>query len=215
MPKHKPAKLQCTEAAFLPTTSGKWQAIAFRRAGERGDSHLALIASGPAGVRGAENVLVRVQSECVTGEVFGSRKCDCGEQLRLAMRAIQKKGTGIIIYLRQEGRGIGLFSKIRAYHLQDHGYDTVEANRKLGLPDDAREYGIAAQMLKSLGVASVRLLTADLGKVAALKKGGIKVTGRTSLRVKSNKYDREYLKVKLDKLGHCRSAPRNSARRKK
>lgn len=151
---------------------------------------------------GARKLPVRVQSECLTSEVFGSLKCDCDDQLHLAMRKIRTSGRGAIVYLRQEGRGIGIFNKIRAYHLQDHGFDTVEANKKLGLPEDARDYAAAAAILKKMGVASVRVMTNNPLKVAGLKREGAVVSGRIPLRAKPGKFNRAYLKTKRDKMKH-------------
>jgi 3,4-dihydroxy 2-butanone 4-phosphate synthase/GTP cyclohydrolase II len=200
-PHKKKNRLVCTEAATLPTREGTWKVIAFYDAASRksGETHLVLCMGD---VASAKNLLVRVQSECLTSEVFGSLKCDCDDQLHLAMRTIHKRGKGAIVYLRQEGRGIGIFNKIRAYHLQDHGFDTVEANRKLGLPDDAREYCGAAAILKKLGVESIRLMTNNPAKVSGLKKEGIAVTGKMPLRAKPGKYNRGYLKTKRDKMRH-------------
>ncbi len=193
--------LVCTEAATLPTHEGIWKIIAFYDGAAKndGETHLILTMGD---IAGARNLPVRVQSECLTSEVFGSLKCDCDDQLHLAMRIIHKRGRGALIYLRQEGRGIGIFSKIRAYHLQDHGFDTVEANRKLGLSDDTREYRSAAVILKKLGVESIRLMTNNPLKMSGLKKEGTKVTGKMPLRVKPGKYNRGYLKTKRDKMKH-------------
>ncbi len=149
------------------------------------------------------SVVVRIHSECLTGEVFGSQLCDCGEQLHAALEVINKE-SGILIYLRQEGRGIGLTKKLQAYQLQQHGCDTVEANEKLGLPVDAREYSIAAKILKSFNINAVRLLTNNPKKIQELEKYGIKVQ-RVSLEVKSSRYNQKYLKTKKEKLGHLLS----------
>lgn len=197
----KKSKLVCSEAATLPTGEGTWKVIAFYDSANRsdGETHLVLTMGD---VAGAKNLPVRVQSECLTSEVFGSLKCDCDDQLHMAMRAIRKRGRGAIVYLRQEGRGIGIFNKIRAYHLQDHGFDTVEANRKLGLPDDSRQYCGAAAILRKLGVESIRLMTNNPAKVAGLKREGLAVTGRIPLRAKPGKYNRAYLKTKRDKMRH-------------
>jgi 3,4-dihydroxy 2-butanone 4-phosphate synthase/GTP cyclohydrolase II len=143
---------------------------------------------------------VRIHSECLTGEVFGSQLCDCGEQLHTALSVINKE-SGILIYLRQEGRGIGLLNKLKAYHLQEQGYDTVSANEQLGLPADAREYTIAAKILQSLNISSIRLLTNNPKKIQKLQEQGIHVE-RVPLEIKPNNYNKEYLKTKKEKMGH-------------
>ncbi len=152
-------------------------------------------------LRGGEEVLVRVHSECLTSEVFGSLKCDCRQQLRAAQRAIADAGRGVLLYLRQEGRGIGLANKIRAYELQHAGHDTVDANRLLGLPDDARDYSAAVAMLEHLGVASVRLLTNNPHKVEALRARGVRVE-RHQLVVPTNAWSAAYLETKRVRMGH-------------
>jgi GTP cyclohydrolase II len=197
----KKIRLVCTEPATIPTAEGMWKAIAFydAAASADGSTHLVLTMGD---VAGATDLPVRVQSECMTSEVFGSLKCDCAGQLKKAMRMIKKRGRGAIIYLRQEGRGIGIFNKIRAYHLQDHGFDTVDANAKLGLPQDSRDYCDAAAILRHLGVVSVRLMTNNPQKLKDVEKDGVKVTKRIPLRVRPGKYDRAYLKVKRDRMGH-------------
>lgn len=203
--REKTKKIVCTEPARLPTRLGTWMAVAFRSATGRreGDTHVALFLQGPGGdLAGAKSVLVRVQSECLTSEVFGSRKCDCADQLKAAMRAIRKAGRGVVVYLRQEGRGIGIFAKLRAYHLQDHGFDTVEANEQLGVPQDSREYSAAAAILKHLGVESARLMTNNPAKIAGLRKEGITVSVRIPLVTKPDRWNREYLRVKRKKMGH-------------
>lgn len=149
-----------------------------------------------------QDVLVRVHSECMTSEVFGSLKCDCKEQLEAAMAAIARAGSGAILYLRQEGRGIGLANKIRAYALQSHGHDTVDANRLLGLPDDARSYEVARDMLAHFGVASVRLLTNNPAKVDALRKLGVNVVGRVPIVVAPNQHSSRYLEAKRVRMEH-------------
>jgi len=152
-------------------------------------------------VRGKENVLLRLHSECLTGDTFLSLRCDCNDQLHLALKRIAKAG-GIIIYLRQEGRGIGLGNKIKAYALQERGYDTVEANLKLGFKDDERAYGVASEILKHLGPQSIILLTNNPDKISQLKKAGIKMAGWEPLRPKPRKCNKEYIEVKKNKLGH-------------
>ncbi|MEY4722726.1 MAG: bifunctional riboflavin biosynthesis protein RibAB [Candidatus Parcubacteria bacterium] len=194
-------RIVCTEPALLPTAHGTWTALAFHGAGAAapGETHVALVMGDVAGARALP---VRVQSECLTSEVFGSRRCDCALQLRKSMAAIRRAGRGMIIYLRQEGRGIGIFQKLRAYHLQDHGFDTVEANTQLGLPPDAREYSAAAAILKKLGVASVRLMTNNPAKLSGLRACGVTVSGRIPVVTKPTKQDRAYLRTKKEKMGH-------------
>ena len=187
-----------TVEAKLPTRYGNFRAIAYEDAVE-GRDHLAIIKGD---VRGREDVLVRVHSECLTADALGSLRCDCGEQLRKSMRAIEKKGRGIILYLRQEGRGIGLLNKVRAYHMQDQGIDTVAANVLLGFEPDERSYDGAAYILNDLGVKSIVLLTNNPDKVVQLKALGVKVKGREPLRVKGNRVNSRYLSTKKRKMGH-------------
>src|SRR5947208_362318 len=155
----------------------------------------------PAGGRRAAP-LVRAHSECLTGDVFGSQRCDCGLQLRLAMNLIQQEGRGVVLYMRQEGRGIGLVNKIRAYSLQDAGYDTVEANEHLGFPPDPRDYGLGAQILIDLGIQKMRLLTNNPAKRVGIEAFGLEAVERVPLIAEPNERNREYLKVKQTKLGH-------------
>jgi len=184
--------------AELPTAFGTFRLIGYTNIVDQRD-HVALVKGDPAG---ASDVLVRVHSECLTGDVFGSRRCDCGEQLHAAMKRIEEEGVGAIVYLRQEGRGIGLANKIRAYDLQDQGRDTVEANEALGFKADLREYGLGAQILLDLGLTSIRLLTNNPRKIVGLEGYGLKVTGREPLRVEAGDFNREYLATKRTKLGH-------------
>ncbi len=156
--------------------------------------------NGNPGLR--EPVLVRLHSRCTTGDVFHSLRCDCGEQLENSIGMIKEEGQGIIIYLDQEGRGIGLMNKIKAYELQDKGYDTVEANHQLGFQSDPRTYETASGILKQLGIKSIRLITNNPKKIEALEAGGIKVAERVPLVIKPNKFDARYLKTKKDKMGH-------------
>lgn len=182
----------------LPTEYGLFQVIVYReRAGQQ--EHCAVVCGELAG---REKVLLRVHSECFTGEVLHSLKCDCREQLSSAMRLIQKEGRGVVLYLRQEGRGIGLGNKIRAYALQEQGHDTVQANRLLGFDDDLRDYKVAANMLEDLGVRSVRLITNNPSKVQALNDAGIVVDSRVPSEVASNPHNEGYLQTKRDKMGH-------------
>jgi 3,4-dihydroxy 2-butanone 4-phosphate synthase/GTP cyclohydrolase II len=187
----------------LPNEFGEWRALGYLNSVD-GTEHVALVLGevGEPGDRGAD-VLVRMHSECLTGDVFGSRRCDCGAQLTAAMAAIAAEGRGIVLYLRgHEGRGIGLLSKLRAYQLQDGGADTVDANLELGLPADAREYSTGAQILADLGVSSLRLLTNNPAKVRGLSGFGIEVTGRVSLPVTPTPDNLRYLMAKRDRLGH-------------
>ena len=185
----------------MPNQFGEWRAFGYLSSVD-GTEHLALVL-GDIGVPGEDGVLVRMHSECLTGDVFGSQRCDCGDQLEAAMAMIAAEGRGIVLYLRgHEGRGIGLVSKLRAYQLQDGGADTVDANTELGLPVDAREYSTGAQMLADLGVRSLRLLTNNPAKVSGLSGFGIKVTGRVSLPVTPTPDNLRYLMAKRDRLGH-------------
>ena len=189
--------LEKTNIINLPTDHGKFKAISFYDKVEKKE-HLALIK----GKIDGENILTRIHSECLTGDVFSSNRCDCGNQLHKAMEMIDEKGEGIILYLRQEGRGIGLFNKIKAYHLQEEGYDTVDANIKLGFAPDLRNYKIACLMLKELGVKSIDLLTNNPDKIEQVEKYDIKVNKRVPIEIHSNHIDRIYLKTKAYRMGH-------------
>ncbi len=177
---------------------GRFRAIVYRNDFDR-DEHMAMVAGD---LSGDEPVTVRVHSQCLTGDVFGSTRCDCGEQLRLAMDTISREGRGVIVYMHQEGRGIGLANKVRAYELQDHGRDTVEANLDLGFGEDLRDYGITAQILKDLGVRRVRLLTNNPRKVASLERYGVSVAERRPIVVPAHEDNIAYLQTKRRKLGH-------------
>ncbi len=161
--------------------------------------HVALVKGE---VSGKEDVLVRVHSQCLTGDVFHSLRCDCGDQLAVAMQMIENEGCGVVLYMRQEGRGIGLSNKIKAYELQDEGYDTVEANVKLGFKPDLRDYGIGAQILRDLGLTTIRVLTNNPKKIVGLEGHGLKITDRVKLEVENNEFNLHYLETKRDKLGH-------------
>ena len=182
--------------ARLPTSHGDFRIRVFHE--ETGLDHVALTLGD---MEGPDPVLVRVHSECLTGDAFGSLRCDCGPQLDSALRQISERGWGALIYLRQEGRGIGLHAKIQAYHLQDQGADTLDANLKLGLPGDARNYDIAAQILKSIGVTRIETSN-NPDKVEQLQKHGINVEERMPLLAGIGEDNREYLKTKLERMGH-------------
>ena len=186
------------EVVKLPSEYGDFDLYLYRSKLD-GQHHLALVKGH---VAGKKNVLVRVHSECLTGDVFGSKRCDCGPQLRQAMRQVAEEGRGAIVYMRQEGRGIGLASKLKAYKLQEQGYDTVEANRKLGYPMDLREYGLGAQILCDLGLKTIRLLTNNPKKVVGLEGYGLEIVEQVPIRVKPNPHNAKYLRVKREKLGH-------------
>ncbi len=182
----------------LPTPEGTFQLHLYQCTLE-GDHHIALVKGR---VRGRGPVLVRVHSQCLTGDVFGSERCDCGPQLHAALRAIARRGRGVVLYLRQEGRGIGLANKLRAYALQDHGLDTVEANVRLGFPADLRDYGIGAQILSDLGVREIELLTNNPRKLVGLEAHGLTIKRRVPIRIPATRHNRRYLAAKRDKLGH-------------
>jgi GTP cyclohydrolase II len=184
--------------ATIPTEYGEFRVLAYREDGSN-DEHVAIVKGD---VVGRESVLVRVHSECFTGEVLHSLKCDCREQLDFALRKVADEACGAVFYLRQEGRGIGLGNKLKAYALQAEGADTVDANRMLGFPDDMRRYHVASAMTRDLGIRSVALMTNNPEKVSALRAEGIAVTSRVPVRVPLNAFSRPYLETKGHRMGH-------------
>ena len=196
--------------AKLPTKYGEFTAIAYKSDIDP-DEHLALVMGN---ISTEEPVLVRVHSECITGDVFGSLRCDCGEQVALAMQDIAEEGRGVLLYMRQEGRGLGVHNKIRAYALQDKGLDTVEANLSLGFAPDLRDYGIGAQILADLGLHTIRLLTNNPKKVIGLEGYGLKVLETLPIITSPNPYNRHYLEIKQKKLGHLLQIPNTAEKRR-
>jgi 3,4-dihydroxy 2-butanone 4-phosphate synthase/GTP cyclohydrolase II len=186
-------------ATKLPTVFGEFTAVGYRSLID--DKHHVAMVKGE--VSGAEDVLVRVHSECLTGDVFHSLRCDCGEQLEAALANIEREGRGVLLYLSQEGRGIGLLNKLRAYKLQEEGLDTVDANLKLGLPADLRDYGIGAQILADLGLTSIRILTNNPKKIHGMEGYGLSVTDQVPIRTVPNPHNEDYLKAKRERLGHA------------
>lgn len=190
--------MNCVANAKLPTVYGEFRIKGYVN-DITGEHHVALVCGD---IRDGEDVLCRVHSECLTGDVFGSARCDCGDQLHTAMKMVQEEGRGVILYMRQEGRGIGLINKLKAYELQEHGRDTVEANVELGFEPDLREYWSGAQMLQDLGVKSIRLMTNNPSKIYGLEGFDFKISQRVPIEIQPGKYDEFYLRTKKDKMGH-------------
>ena len=191
-------RVEHVATAKLPTKYGDFQIVAFKN-NRDGKDHVAIIKGN---IEGQERVSCRIHSECLTGDAFGSLKCDCGPQLEAALEQIEELGQGIILYMRQEGRGIGLANKVRAYSLQDQGMDTVEANLHLGFDDDLRDYAIAAEMLRILAPTSVTLMTNNPRKLEGLREAGIKIDERVPLKITPNLQNQRYLTPTRDQSGH-------------
>ncbi len=204
--RHGQTAVRCIAEADLPTRYGHFRVRAYENEVTE-DTHLAIVKGDPSVGGGAEPVLVRVHSECLTGDALGSLRCDCGGQLGAALTQIEQEGRGVLLYMRQEGRGIGLANKIRAYNLQDDGADTVEANQRLGFQADLRDYGIGAQMLVDLGISRMRIMTNNPRKIIGLEGYGIEVTERVPIEMQCGSDNHDYLLTKQEKLGHMLHIP--------
>jgi 3,4-dihydroxy 2-butanone 4-phosphate synthase/GTP cyclohydrolase II len=190
--------VHCLASPFLPTQHGDFRVYAYK-SDINGEEHVALVMGE---IAPEDDVLVRVHSSCLTGDVFGSSRCDCGDQLELAFETIAREGKGVVLYLLQEGRGIGLINKLKAYELQDQGHDTIEANAKLGFPADIRDYGTGSQILRDLGVRKIRLMTNNPAKYVAIEGFGLQIVERVPLEIAPSQSSRRYLEAKKKKLGH-------------
>ncbi len=195
---YKSLCLRIAAFANFPSKYGSFKVVAFEN-NKDGKDHIMIIKGD---VEGAENVLTRVHSSCVTGDVLGSLRCDCGDQLKKALHMIEKEGQGVLLYMQQEGRGIGLTNKIKAYMFQDRGTDTYDANLLLGFPPDQRTYELAAAMLKKFRISSIRLLTNNPQKILDLEESGVRITERIPIEIPPNVFNRFYLETKKDKFGH-------------
>jgi len=203
LPLESPLPLQLVSVANLPTRHGDFRVVAFTP-DQHGDEHLAIVRGQ---VRGRADVPTRIHSECLTGDVLGSLRCDCRDQLTTALEQLGDMPFGALLYLRQEGRGIGLTNKIRAYALQDCGHDTVDANHLLGFGDDERDYRVAGDMVRALGIGSVRLMTNNPRKLDGLREHGVQVSGRMPLVVPANRHNASYLRTKQQRSGHLLAVP--------
>ena len=197
--------VQRVAEAKLPTPFGEFKVIAYKSSTDPAE-HLAMVMGD---VATNEPILVRVHSQCLTGDVFHSQRCDCGEQIEMSMKRIAEEGRGVVLYMRQEGRGIGIHNKIKAYALQDEGMDTVEANLSLGFKADHRDYGVGAQILADLGVHSMRLMTNNPKKISGLESYGLKIVEQLPITIKPNPHNRRYLSTKQNKMGHILKVPDN------
>jgi GTP cyclohydrolase II len=197
-PRKQTGEARIVATARLPTRFGRFTVLGIKGRTKGGEA----VAIQHGQLRGAKMPLVRIHSQCLTGDVFTSQRCDCRAQLEFSLRKIAKEPAGVVLYLPQEGRGIGLINKLKAYELQDHGLDTVEANRRLGFPADSRDYEFAAEALKALGIGAVRLLSNNPDKIQQLQRAGIRVVRRIPCRPRTSHHSRAYMRTKKNKLGH-------------